>query len=86
MLSLPFARFLQVVEQASKAQREEMRRLAFLGWQVQAPLRERQISFAEYLDALGLGNERPAPVRVTKEQAEKRADEILAMFEATNQP
>ncbi len=81
MLALPFARFLQVVEQASKAQREEMKRLAFLGWQVQAPFREEQVSFAQYLNVLGLGDERPAPVRVTREQAEKRAEEILKMFE-----
>lgn len=78
---MPYARFLQAIEQAAKGYRQDLRRLAFLGWQVQAPFRDRGLSYSQYLQELGLGEEEKSPpVRVTKDEALDRAREILAKF------
>ncbi|MGB9866713.1 MAG: hypothetical protein ACPLPR_02240 [Bacillota bacterium] len=73
---------MQVVDKAAEAQKEELRRLAFLGWQIQAPLRDKQIGFAEYLALLGLEEKREVEYDVAeaKEAALKRAQEILELF------
>lgn len=53
-----------MAEQAAKGKHEEMRRLAFLGWQMQAPFTKSR-TFAAHLANLGLSEEpqvKPEPV------------------------
>ena len=64
----------QVLEEEAREKKEEMRRLAFLGWLIQAPHLPEGMTFGEFLDGLGLG-ERPR--HVSKEEAMAIGDEII---------
>lgn len=86
---MPYARFIQVSEQIGKAEKEDYKRLAFVGWQVQALFTkpEERVTFKAYLSTLfneeGNG---PEPVKATKEAAIKKAEGILDKYKGQWKP
>ena len=85
MLALPYARFLQLIDEAAKGRAEELRRIAFLAWQVLGPFLESPPSYEQYLASLGLSERSEAEKtqsasREAIERAHRRGQEILAMM------
>jgi hypothetical protein len=62
---LRLARWLEVMEAVREARadeaRERLREAAFLGWQMSLLWSEKPMTFAQWLDGLGLGDQRQAP-------------------------
>ncbi|NPV72084.1 MAG: hypothetical protein HPY55_15875 [Firmicutes bacterium] len=75
-MNLPFARFVELVEVCAKARREELRRLAFVGWQVHAAMGG-TLTWQEYQHALGLDDDETQAEHVGKEEALDRAKSAL---------
>jgi hypothetical protein len=64
------------VEVCAKARREELCRLAFVGWQVHAAMGG-TMTWQEYQHALGLGDDEARPEHVGKDEALGRARSVL---------
>jgi hypothetical protein len=63
VLEIPYARYVQIIRRIAiehaRGEREEMRRAAFVGWQVHATMGGKT-KYGEYLEMLGL-DDKPQP-------------------------
>ncbi len=93
VLSLPYARFMDMVETISKIKaeelREEYRQAAFASYLSGAgKTDDESLTFAQYLKRIGLAKEdtedaSPPAEEVTKEEALAKAQNILATYRFT---